>query len=122
MLLDDISTEEELNDLFDHFRLHYPEIANRTESNIKLPSSHSFYQSCCEQNIDKMASVVSITAEQFGENLTSNFVTHITTDPYQTPDELAYQYISDSLITHSEVLNGKNRFFFFIFFFKYKKF
>ena len=114
-VLDHSETEEELTDLQNHFKLHHPKYFNQQDkSKPKKPQANNFYSICKQAGILKLTPVFGISAQGFGENLSTKYISEVATDYNQAPEDAAVRFLTETFPTVDSVLKGN---FFFQFFF-----
>lgn len=108
-LLDASNGEIELQDLYDHFYLHFGEqiTENDSESKKKKPASKKdIYKLCKRSGILNFTKHFGISSQQFGENIMAAERKHIPTDPEKTPEEMAVEYICPEFNNSEAVLKA----------------
>jgi len=98
-LLDDGSTEVEVQDLLDHYQMYFSEDASAaSEANPNKPRraiKRDFYRICKRAGILPFAKRFGLSASQFGENLDRGVFLHQVVDDEQSPEDLAKVYVCD---------------------------
>eukprot|EP01102_Stenamoeba_stenopodia_P004004 TRINITY_DN1413_c0_g2_i1.p1 TRINITY_DN1413_c0_g2~~TRINITY_DN1413_c0_g2_i1.p1 ORF type:complete len:1514 (+),score=393.97 TRINITY_DN1413_c0_g2_i1:378-4919(+) len=110
-LLDSRDSEEEVNDVFDHFRLNYS-LENTTTSETsseaprkRRPVKQDLYKTLRNtEGIAELSKRFGITAKQFGENLMVNIANNQPVDDPVPPSELAETYVSPPRFADAEAV------------------
>eukprot|EP01130_Rhizamoeba_saxonica_P014788 TRINITY_DN6498_c0_g1_i1.p1 TRINITY_DN6498_c0_g1~~TRINITY_DN6498_c0_g1_i1.p1 ORF type:complete len:1391 (-),score=418.40 TRINITY_DN6498_c0_g1_i1:106-4233(-) len=105
-LIEEVSSPEEINDFLDYFHFQYPEVE---DSQYKQPSrrdKYSFYKK--KLGLKELTKQFGISADQLGQNLSAgNYARHkVVEDPIESPDDLAFEYITTSLNSVEDVLKA----------------
>ena len=118
-LLDESQSETEVADLFDHFQLYFGNEANNNNNNnnnendngeqqvkFKRAIKRDIYRIGKKTGLIQLAESFGLTAKQFGENLMNNYMSNQPVDSYESPEELANQYICSEFPDVNSVLKA----------------
>ena len=87
--ISDIDTEEEVEDLAEHFHYYFPEKRENADvATIRRPASRNRLQEAERSGYSMLGAQFVITATQFGENVFNNQVTHAPLDPSESPEDM----------------------------------
>eukprot|EP01114_Cavostelium_apophysatum_P013868 TRINITY_DN3454_c0_g1_i4.p1 TRINITY_DN3454_c0_g1~~TRINITY_DN3454_c0_g1_i4.p1 ORF type:complete len:1553 (-),score=591.00 TRINITY_DN3454_c0_g1_i4:61-4719(-) len=92
-MLEQAQTETEVQDLLDHFQLHYGTQIPETGT-YKRAIKRDFYRTCIKSNLKEFSKMFGLSAAQFGDNLMLNFLKHEPADSDRSPEDLAFDYAS----------------------------
>ena len=104
--LSETHNEEQLIDLQNHFNLYNSSSSTTRPNHQKRPIQRGIYYDCINEEIDKCAAKYGISAKQFGENFIQNYPTHSVHDHYETPEELALNFVTKKFSTTEMVLKA----------------
>jgi transcription elongation factor SPT6 len=100
-------SEEYVNDLFDHFRLHHYEfIQQKANAKYKRPNKRDEYIQAKKAKLRELATKFGMTSKQFGENLETRSLIHHPIECPKIPEECAVDYICSDFPSIDSVLRG----------------